>query len=608
MFNYEPELQFAFDSKNKHANLVSVYDVIGNKTLYCPICLGRVRVWNGQNPDKTYQKQRCFHHIDEMCSQESRIHFAYKTWLLEKGSKFNVGKTTYKVFHSEIEKPFHTKFGDYRPDITVETTDKKIFYIEIANTNKKNRDYLSKWHELGNDVLELDVNEQLLNTSIGEIPNFKMIYSSTTGMCFCKQTTDQQDYNEIIYQLNKNWSQHDLTTKKQLLESFNWFWLYTQKYYSNTIGITDICTEYAKIDKVGKQIIYSCLKGSKHSILRKYLLNVLQNDFNTYLENIKEYYNSFGYTTSTYVYKSNYGINISYYEEGYYISCLSKTFSLNKNFDYEEIFDLKQFLPDCDKRKNKFKQYIEKIHLFDNFPFITIRPTYNVPKDSYEIFKLRFNVKYKAHIHNKYILEKIGYDSWELLDCLNVNKYDRILHEAIDERDKEIVTYLLKNNKIFMQYLDDILSMVQKISRLKLKISKDYASISLFDNAELLMEWNFTSDLLFGVFEIEFYNSFIDILTPMINTEKERRKIRRKINKIINKYGEMVNESKLWNFEIDYLSRWKVSVSNYELIFSPQYSIFPRDDKLLDAYIKNLFTKYMNQTLTKFNEWKEYYN
>ena len=142
MVNYEPELMYALDSKSEYADWKNVYNVSGSDVLYCPICLGRVKLWNGQDPNKTYQKQRCFHHIDGMCSQESRIHFAYKTWLLKQGSKFKVGETIYEVTNSEIEKTFHTKFGVYRPDITVETTEGKSFYIEIADTNKKTNDYI----------------------------------------------------------------------------------------------------------------------------------------------------------------------------------------------------------------------------------------------------------------------------------------------------------------------------------------------------------------------------------------------------------------------------------------------------------------------------------
>ena len=204
MVNYEPELMYALDSKSEYADWKNVYNVSGSDVLYCPICLGRVKLWNGQDPNKTYQKQRCFHHIDGMCSQESRIHFAYKTWLLEKGSKFKVGETIYEVVNSEIEKTLHTKFGDYRPDIVVKTTDNHMFYIEIANSNKKNEDYILKWDELGCDVLELNVNDQLGIVSANTMPVFKLIYSSTTGECYIKHYV-RQDYDEFVTERKIYW-------------------------------------------------------------------------------------------------------------------------------------------------------------------------------------------------------------------------------------------------------------------------------------------------------------------------------------------------------------------------------------------------------------------
>ena len=64
-------------------------------------------------------------------------------------------------------------------------------------SNKKTEDYILKWDELGNDVLELDVNEQLITISTNSIPVFKLIYSSQTGECYVKQYV-RHDYDELI--------------------------------------------------------------------------------------------------------------------------------------------------------------------------------------------------------------------------------------------------------------------------------------------------------------------------------------------------------------------------------------------------------------------------
>ena len=271
MVNYEPELMYALDSKSEYADWKNVYNVSGSDVLYCPICLGRVKLWNGQDPNKTYQKQRCFHHIDGMCSQESRIHFAYKTWLLKQGSKFKVGETIYEVTNSEIEKTFHTKFGDYRPDITVETTEGKSFYIEIADTNKKTDDYIEKWDELGCDVLELDVNEQLIKATTAEIPEFDIIYSSSTGECYIKHYT-RQDYDDLITERKIYWKRKDLIKYKIQWERLDWFWRKLQDFYSGTSKIDVLIEAFKQMESEDQRFVCKRMRG-KHASLRYELEN-----------------------------------------------------------------------------------------------------------------------------------------------------------------------------------------------------------------------------------------------------------------------------------------------------------------------------------------------
>lgn len=266
MVNYEPELMYALDSKGEYADWKNVYNVSGDDVLYCPICLGRVKLWNGQDPDKTYKKQRCFHHIDGMCSQESRIHFAYKTWLLEKGSKLKVGEIVYEVKNSKIEKTLHTKFGDYRPDIIVETTNNKIFYIEIADTNKKTDDYIEKWDELGCDVIELDVNEQLIKTTVNGIPEFKLVYSSTTGECYIKHYT-RQDYDDLITERKIFWKRKDLLNYKIQWERLDWFWRKLQDFYLGKSKIDILIKAFKQMNCDDQRFICKRMRG-KHSSLK----------------------------------------------------------------------------------------------------------------------------------------------------------------------------------------------------------------------------------------------------------------------------------------------------------------------------------------------------
>ena len=284
---YVPELMYALDSLSEHADWKNVYNVSGDDVCYCPICLGKVKLWNGQDPNKTYKKQRCFHHIDGTCSQESQVHFAYKNWLLEKGSKFKVNDKLYEVESAIVEKTIHTSFGDYRPDITIQTSCGKTFLVEVAYSSKKTDQYIYKWDEIGNDVLEIDVNEQMYTVATNEIPSFKLIYSSETGECYIKKYTTQE-YDEISSQLKRDWKRQDLIYYKIQWEKFDWFWRKLQKYYTNETSVEDVCKYFKEIDYHGKIFIYTRFKSNnKHQVFKEYFSEIINNEYFHYLKKIE---------------------------------------------------------------------------------------------------------------------------------------------------------------------------------------------------------------------------------------------------------------------------------------------------------------------------------
>lgn len=279
MTDYEPELMYALDSEDEYSDWKNVYNVSGDDVLYCPICSGRVKLWNGQDPNRTYKKQRCFHHIDSICSQESRIHFAYKTWLIEKGSRFKVGDTIYEVASAEIEKTFHTSFGDYRPDISVSTVCGKDFFIEISYTSKKTDEYILKWDGLGRDVLELDVNEELAKIVTGDIPEFKLIYSSSTGECNIKRYV-RQDYDDMISNRKIYWSRYDIVNCKIQWERLDQFWLKLRNYYTWNATLNDLVDAFRQLEPDDQRFICNRMRG-KHTSL-KYELERSYTNFEDY--------------------------------------------------------------------------------------------------------------------------------------------------------------------------------------------------------------------------------------------------------------------------------------------------------------------------------------
>ncbi len=265
MANYEPELMYALDSKSEYADWKNIYNVSGSDVLYCPICLGRVKLWNGQDPERIYKKQKCFHHIDGMCSQESRIHFAYKTWLLKAGSKIKVDGKTYEVVNAEIEKTLHTSYGDYRPDIIVDTSNYKRFFVEIAHTNKKTEDYVLKWDELGCTVLELGVNEQLLTAKIDGVPEFKVIYSSITGECYIKQYV-HSEYDDMITERKVFWKRNELMNYKLQWEKLDQFWRKLQLFYSGKSDINPVINAFRGMDPSDQRFVCSKMRGKHISV------------------------------------------------------------------------------------------------------------------------------------------------------------------------------------------------------------------------------------------------------------------------------------------------------------------------------------------------------
>lgn len=359
MVTYEPELMFAYDSKNEYADLKNVYNVTGDDICYCPICLGRVKLWNGQDPNRTYLKQRCFHHIDGMCSQESRIHFAHKTWLLEKNSKFKVGDDLYEVKSVKLEQTLKTAYGNYRPDIIVETVNDKTFYIEIADTNKKTDEYVLKWDELGNDVIEIDVNEQLSFITAKDIPVFNLIYSSDIGQCLIKRYI-RQDYDEIFTERKLYWKRKDLLNYKIKWERLDWFWLILQEYYAGRKTVEDVYNSFESIEFEDQKFICSRFKSRKHKQIKYELeshysdLKELEKVHLQHISNvIRELNKEFGFsTTSSMPYLHRNG-NYVIFEKSY-----GHSYSLRLKEDMDETYVYNYF---HDYMKDYYEERTERI-------------------------------------------------------------------------------------------------------------------------------------------------------------------------------------------------------------------------------------------------------
>lgn len=353
---YEPELIYALDSKDEYADWRSVYNTKADDIFYCPICLGRVKLWNGQDKNKLYKKQKCFHHIDGMCSQESRIHFAYKHWLLETGSKFKVADNVYEVKESFIEQTLKTKFGNYCPDIIVTTIDNKTFYVEIANTNKKTEEYITKWDELGNDVIEININEQLVATMISKVPEFKMIYSSTTGECYITHLK-RNEYVDLIAERKNFWKRENLLEYKIQWERLDWFWHYLQLFYNDRMVLNDLINSFKELNSKDQVFICKRLRG-KHLFLKNELEKHYRNIADINKARVRRIDSIIRKVNKDF--KFNISNNIHLYRRGntifmevFYMTMDNYTMEINEDINENKLYDYFYFL-----MKNVYNEHI----------------------------------------------------------------------------------------------------------------------------------------------------------------------------------------------------------------------------------------------------------
>ncbi len=361
---YVPELMYALDSLSEHSDWKNVYNVSGDDVCYCPICLGKVKLWNGQDPNKIYKKQRCFHHIDGTCSQESQVHFAYKNWLLEKGSRFKVNDKLYEVESAVVEKTIHTSFGDYRPDIMIQTSCGKTFLVEVAYNSKKTDQYIYEWDEIGNDVLEIDVNEQMYTVATNEIPSFKLIYSSKTGECYIKRYTTQE-YDDLITSRKIYWKRKDILEYKIKWEQLDWFWRELQNFYSNTSAIESVIESFVKMNSKDQKFVCTHLKGKhlnlKHTLEKHY---TDKDDLKeAHLKHIscvvKKLNKEFGYSTLDEVYLYRKGEKVIFIDNFPFYNCSHMYIhdETNENDVYDYFYPImKKYYEDDIERREQIKQ------------------------------------------------------------------------------------------------------------------------------------------------------------------------------------------------------------------------------------------------------------
>lgn len=536
-----PQLIIGLDSLDDDANYIHIDDAKEEKDYYCPCCKGLIKP-RAFKKDNDYYVQPHFYHVNGGCSEETFIHFICKNWLFTVGCNFIVNGTKYEIKKVDTEKILETKFGKYRPDIIVETTTGKIFYFEIQVTNKKAQNYISKWDELGNDVVEVDTRYFINQKFKNNIPVFHLIYSN--GECYIKSYTSKK-YEKIIATRKIEWKRQDKLNYKIQWEKLDWFWkeLSEYKQNNNKNGVLDAFNSLDISDRIW---CYDNIKG-------KSCIDIKQD----FAENISQfYYDSIECLNSKYQ-KYNISIfiehksaliyflhivwtaNFNGYQvyDQYDIKCKGKKniFIVNINYVEDEIHN---FLLKCKENK----EILDYINSFLSLPYISkIIPNQNCHNDENKFFSnLEFCIYYETYIHSKYVKEFIGreYYSNEYIPKERVESDYRMLkRKALNKLDNEFLTYALKNNRKYQDAISAISKICDQIPSLNIRISKYNDHITLLDNCTFIYEYEYQNSL-FGTFEDEMKNTFLE----HINYQKH-------LHDKIDSYVQLINScsNSIWH-------------------------------------------------------------
>ena len=155
------KLWYALNSNEK---VVRIADAKKGEEYFCPCCGAEV-LPRALNSEKI--RPHFYHKKGESCSEEE-IHKWVKKDLFKVGQSIKVntckGIKEYIIKDILIEKTYKTSVGDYRPDISLVTTDGSVIFVEVCNNNKKSIErYFDKWFELGNTVIEIKAKEVIEN-------------------------------------------------------------------------------------------------------------------------------------------------------------------------------------------------------------------------------------------------------------------------------------------------------------------------------------------------------------------------------------------------------------------------------------------------------------
>lgn len=439
---YIPALIIAKDKDGKY---IKISEANNETEYYCPICNGVIK----PRAIGSEKVQPHFYHVSETnCNNESILHWMFKNWLFEKGTEFKIDNEIFIVQDFEMEKKYETPYGDYIPDLII-NTDKETFFFEINYSNSKDKTYSDKWMYLKNRVVEVNVKE-LINCELYEtIPTFKIIFENGEYKKEYKQYEKKDKYVEFKKYIVDSKKEDEV---KYIAEKFDWFWKNIKnennediKLCINSMEYDDAvsCCKFLKKVKCHDKFEI-CKNETNNRIEELFNIKAKEYGFNVKINNIsKQIYEIMilGVVKDGFMKES---INIRTYDTLLYFK------------NNEQLFVNK-----CIMLKNKIEKANELITDVENFKIkdYEVECLYNI-KDIYSSGYINLVINLYLDYKKEWI--KIFGKSINTLDGLKENIYEKIQNILINQKIEEnvcsdnfynIINSNLKNDVKFETYL-----------------------------------------------------------------------------------------------------------------------------------------------------------
>lgn len=562
-----PQLIVALDSLDDDANYIHIKDAKEDTIYYCPCCKGTIKP-RAYKEDKEYQVQAHFYHENGGCNEETFIHYICKMWLFESGCEFKVNNQIYTVSKIETEKIFHTKFGDYRPDITVYTEENKIFFFEIKNTNKKTENYIPKWDELENDVVEVDVRYFINQKVDSNIPEFKLIYSD--GECFINTYT-RKDYEETIALRKLEWKRQDKINYKIMWEKLDWFWVELQKYKNGESTSESLLETFDYLDFYDIEDCWhiinkmSCCKNIKDEC-RDIINNKSQEKFKELLQEIIDKFEG-KLKFYDFCCEPRNDLYISYIiDEKYKLNSSSYSYGSN-GFNRITCDNRTWFIPPSKVILlfNKFKEEKEELIMSHckNVEILKNTFTWNNAPMFYDknVFGSYINMNFNDYTdRNGYV-----YDSGKVINSINNDIVDKVSSFYEDK-------YLMGKSDI-RNYIDSCLKEHKIINNL-LESFVSYDGYSFYYKGNKVMYFRITSDLISYKNKELSYNFVKDIIIKEFLKECIDLGVS-EINDCIPAIDIITDikcySNKTWDLNVDVESKSMIITLNYTVHYYDAY-------------------------------------